>query len=76
MSNTEKRKKRIYIFLVFYVLFGIALLVILDRAVSPDFEQKHKTLLFMLKLTYSQLPTVLALVLNYYIDKENKNIEK
>ena len=41
MLNAEKHKKRFYIFLVFYFLFGIALLLILDRAVSPDFEQKY-----------------------------------
>ena len=76
MVNEKKIKKRYYIFLVFYFLFGIALLLILDRAVSPDFEQKHKTLLFVLKLTYMELPIVLALVINNYIDKKTKNVEK
>ena len=76
MLNTEKRKKRFYIFLVFYFLFGIALLLILDSAVSTDFEQKHKTLLFVIKLTYMELPIVLALIINNYIAKKTKNVEK
>ena len=76
MLNTEKLKIRFYIFLIFYVLIGIALLLILDNAVSPDFEQKHKTLLFVLKLIYMELPIVLALVINNYIDKKTKNVEK
>ena len=76
MLNAKKLKKRFYIFLVFYVLFGIALLLILDRAVSPDFEQKHKTLLFVLKLTYMELPILLALIINNYIAKKTKNVEK
>ena len=76
MLNAEKLKKRFYISLVFYFLFGIALLLILDRAVSPDFEQKYKTLLFVLKLIYMELPIVLALVINNYIDKKTKNVEK
>ena len=73
MLNTEKLKKRFYISLIFYFLFGIALLLILDNAVSPDFEQKYKTLLFVLKLTYLELPIVLALIINNYIAK---NVEK
>ena len=76
MLNAEKLKKRFYIFLVFYFLFGIALLLILDSAVSPDFEQKYKTLLFVLKLTYMELPIVLALIINNYIAKKTKNVEK
>ena len=76
MLNAEKYKKRFYIFLVFYFLFGIALLLILDRAVSPDFEQKYKTLLFVLKLTYLELPIVLALIINNYIAKKTKTVEK
>ena len=76
MLNAEKHKKRFYIFLVFYFLFGIALLLILDRAVSPDFEQKYKTLLFVHKLTYLELPIVLALIINNYIAKKTKNVEK
>jgi len=76
MLNAEKRKKRFYTFLVFYFLFGIALLLILDNAVSPDFEQKHKTLLFVLKLTYMESPILLALIINNYIAKKTKNVEK
>ena len=76
MLNAEKRKKRFYIFLIFYVLIGIALLLILDNAVSPDFEQKHKTLLFVLKLTYMESPILLALIINNYIAKKTKNVEK
>ena len=76
MLNVEKRKKRFYISLVFYFLFGIALLLILDNAVSPDFEQKHKTLLFVLKLTYMESPILLALIINNYIAKKTKNVEK
>ena len=76
MLNAEKLKKKFYISLVFYFLFGTALLLILDNAVSTDFEQKNKTLLFVLKLIYMELPIVLALVINNYIDKKTKNVEK
>ena len=76
MLNAEKLKKRFYISLVFYFLFGTALLLILDNAVSTDFEQKNKTLLFVLKLIYMELPIVLALIINNYIDKKTKNVEK
>ena len=76
MLNAEKLKKRFYISLVFYFLFGTALLLILDNAVSTDFEQKNKTLLFVLKLIYMELPIVLALVINNYINKKTKNVEK
>ena len=76
MLNTEKLKIRFYIFLIFYVLIGIALLLILDNAVSPDFEQKHKNLLFVLKLTYMESPILLALIINNYIAKKTKNVEK
>ena len=76
MLNAEKLKKRFYISLVFYFLFGTALLLILDNAVSTDFEQKNKTLLFVLKLIYMDLPIVLALVINNYIYKKTKNVEK
>ena len=72
MLNTEKLKKRFYISLVFYFLFGTALLLILDNAVSTDFEQKYKTLLFVLKLIYMELPIVLALVINNYMDENDK----
>ena len=76
MLNSKKLKKRFYIFLVFYVLFGIALLLILDRAVSPDFTRQYKIILFVLEVVYFDLPLVLALVLNNYIDKKTKNVEK
>ena len=76
MLNAEKLKKRFYISLVFYFLFGTALLLILDNAVSTDFEQKYKTLLFVLKLIYMELPIVLAWVLTNYIDKKTKTVEK
>ena len=76
MLDAEKLKKRFYISLVFYFLFGIALLLILGNAVSPAFEQKHKTLLFVLKLTYMELPILLALIINNYIAKKTKNVEK
>ena len=76
MLNAEKHKKRFYIFLVFYVLFGIALLLILDRAVSPDFTQKYKTILSVFQFVYSILPIVLSWVLTNYIDKKTKNLEK
>ena len=55
MLNAKKLKKRFYIFLVFYVLFGIALLLILDREVSPDFEQKYKTILSVCKCQYKNV---------------------
>ncbi len=76
MLDTKKIKKRYFISLVFYLLFGTALLLILDNAVSPDFEQKYKTLLFVLKLTYMELPILLALIINNYIAKKTKNVEK
>ena len=76
MLDTKKIKKRYFISLVFYLLFGTALLLILDNAVSPDFEQKYKTLLFVLKLTYMELPIVLALIISNYIAKKTKNVEK
>ena len=76
MLNKEKIKKRYYIFLVFYFLFGIALLLILDRVVSPDFTQKYKTILSMFKFVYSILPMGLSLALTNYINKNTKNIEK
>ena len=76
MLNAEKLKKRFYISLVFYFLFGTALLLILDNAVSTNFEQKNKTLLFVLKLIYMELPIVLALIINNYIAKKTKNVEK
>mgnify|MGYP000882660535 FL=1 len=75
MFDAEKRKKRFYIFLIFYVLFGIALLFILDSVVSSDFTQKYKTILSVFKFLYIVLPSVLALIINNYIDKRTKNVE-
>ena len=79
MLNAEKIKKikkRYFIFVVFYVLFGIALSSILHRELSSDFKQKYKIILFVLEVVYFDLPLVLALVLNNYIDKKTKTIEK
>ena len=76
MLNAEKLKKRFYIFLVFYVLFGIALSSILDRELSSDFKQKYKTILSVFKFLYIVLPSVLSLILTNYIDKKTKNVEK
>ena len=76
MLNTEKLKKRFYISLIFYFLFGIAVLLILDNAVSPDFEQKYKTILFVIKFFLMNLPILLSLILTNYIAKKTKNVEK
>ena len=76
MINAEKIKKRYYIFLVFYLLFGIVLLLILDRVDSQDFIQKYKTILSVFKFVYTILPIVLALIINNYIAKKTKNAEK
>ena len=76
MLNTKRIKKGYFIFLVFYLLFGMVLLLILDRAVSQDFTQKYKTILLVFKFIYSILPIVLAWVLTNYIDKKTKNVEK
>ena len=76
MVNAEKIKKRFYIFLVFYVLFGIALLSILDRELGSDFKQKYKIILFVIEVFFMNLPMLLALIINNYIAKKTKNIEK
>ena len=76
MLNAKKIKKGYFIFLVFYLLFGIVLLLILDRVDSQDFTQKHKTILSVFKFVYSILPIVLAWVLTNYIDKNTKTVEK
>ena len=76
MLNAEKIKKRFYIFLVFYVLFGIALLSILDRELGSDFKQKYKIILFVIEVFFMNLPMLLALVINNYIDKRTKTVEK
>ena len=79
MLNAEKIKKikkRYYIFLVFYLLFGAAFYFLFDSTVSPDFTRQYKIILFVLEVVYFDLPLVLALVLNNYIDKKTKNVEK
>ncbi|WP_314395751.1 hypothetical protein [uncultured Gemella sp.] len=76
MVNAEKIKKRFYIFLVFYVLFGIALSSILDRELSSDFKQKYKIILFVIEVFFMNLPMLLALIINNYIAKKTKNVEK
>ena len=76
MLNAEKIKKRYYIFLVFYLLFGIVLLLILDRVDSQDFIQKYKTILSVFKFVYIILPTGLSLVLNNHVYKNTKNLKK
>ena len=76
MLNAEKIKKRYYIFLVFYLLFGIVLLLILDRVDSQDFTQKYKTILSVFKFVYTILPIVLSWALTNYIAKKTKNVEK
>ena len=76
MLNVEKLKKRFYIFLVFYVLFGIALLSILDRELGSDFKQKYKIILFVIEVFFMNLPMLLALIINNYIAKKTKNVEK
>ena len=76
MLNAEKIKKRFYISLVFYVLFGTTIYFLFDSAVSPDFTRQYKIILFVLEVVYFDLPIVLALILTNYIDKKTKNVEK
>ena len=76
MLDAEKIKKRFYISLVFYVLFGTTIYFLFDSAVSPDFTRQYKIILFVLEVVYFDLPLVLALVLNNYIDKKTKTVEK
>ena len=82
MLNAEKIKKikkRYYIFLVFYLLFGAVFYFLFDGfdgVFGPDFRQKHKIIIFVINFLCSSLPIVLALILNTYIDKKTKNIEK
>ena len=77
MVNAEKIKKRCYIFLVFYVfLFGPIIIFSLDEVVSSDFTHKYKTILFVIKLFFMNLPILLALIINNYIAKKTKNVEK
>ena len=77
MLNTEKIKKRFYIFVVFYVfLFGPIIIFLLDEIVSSDFTQKYKTILFVIKFFLMNLPILLSLILTNYIAKKTKNVEK
>ena len=79
MLNAEKIKKRYYIFLVFYLLFGAVFYFLFDGfdgVFGPDFRQKHKIIIFVINFLCSSLPIVLALVINNYIDKKTKNVEK
>ena len=76
MVNAEKIKKRCYIFLVFYLLIVPAVFFMFDNVVGPDFTHKYKTILFMIKLFFMNLPILLALIINNYIAKKTKNIEK
>ena len=70
MLNTKKIKRRYFIFIVFYVLFGIALTSILKRELSPDFKQKYKIILFVIEVFFMNLPMLLALIINNYIAKK------
>ena len=45
-----------------------------DNVVSADFTHKYKTILFVIKLFFMNLPILLALVINNYIDV-NVNIK-
>ena len=76
MLNAEKIKKRNFIFLVLYVFFCIALKSILDRELGSDFKQKYKIILFVIEVFFMNLPMLLALVINNYIAKKTKNVEK
>ena len=76
MLNAEKLKKRFYISLVFYFLFGPIIIYLLDEVVSSDFTQKYKTILFVIKFFLMNLPILLSLILTNYIAKKTKNVEK
>ena len=77
MVNEKKIKKRYYIFVVFYVfLFGPIIIFLLDEVVNPDFTQKYKTILFVIKFFLMNLPILLSLILTNYIAKKTKNVEK
>ena len=77
MLNAEKLKKRYYIFVVFHVfLFAPIIIFLLDEVVSSDFTQKYKTILFVIKFFLMNLPILLALIINNYIAKKTKNVEK
>ena len=76
MLDAKKIKKRYFIFLVFYLLFGALINFSFDEVVSPDFTHKYKTILFVIKLVYMNLPIVLSWALTNYIAKKTKNVEK
>ena len=77
MLDTKKIKKRYFIFLVFYVfLFGPIIIFLLNEVVSSDFKQKYKIILFVIEVFFMNLPMLLALIINNYIAKKTKNIEK
>ena len=76
MLDAEKIKKRYYIFLVFYFLFGTTIYFLFDNVVNPNSIQQYKIILFVLEVVYFDLPLVLALIINNYIDKKTKNLEK
>ena len=73
MLNTKKIKKRYFIFLVFYLLFGALINFSFDEVFSPDFTHKYKTILFVIKLFFMNLPILLALIINNYIAKNVEN---
>ena len=77
MLNTEKLKKRYYIFVVFHVfLFAPIIIFLLDEVVNPDFTQKYKTIISVFKYFFSILPILLGWILTNYIDKKTKTVEK
>lgn len=77
MLDTKKIKKRYFIFLVFYVfLFGPIIIFLLNEVVSSDFKQKYKIILFVIEVFFMNLPMLLALIINNYIAKKTKNVEK
>ena len=76
MVNAKKIKKRYFIFLVFYLLFGALINFSFDEVVSPDFTHKYKTILFVIKFFLMNLPILLSLILTNYIAKKTKNVEK
>ena len=76
MLKAEKLKKRFYIFLVFYFLFGTTIYFLFDNVVSPGYTRQYKIILFVLEVVYFDLPIVLALILNTYINKRTKTVEK
>ena len=76
MVNAKKIKKRYYIFLVFYLLIVPAVFFMFDNVVSADFTHKYKIILFVIEVFFMNLPMLLALIINDYIAKKTKNVEK